>query len=376
MWNTAFRFMLYDKAKLIGILFGIVISVFLIGAQLGLLDGLLDNSIGITKGNTDYVFVVNKKSTSANSLLNIDKRVGYELQSIQGVDKVYPVVVTQANSKYASGATAIACIIGIQSPDFIGGPKQYLPGTNLNELQNEGAVIVDQADIENMENIKVGDHFSINEVPVYVSGISINNANMGQGNIITSIERARKIGGMSANYVSAYLIKTNSNDPIENAKIAATITKNIPTIKAASGIDYKEETLEYVKKSSGIMISFIILVGFALVTGLIIVGLTIYSSVNDRIKDYGTIKAIGGTNKLITKLILLQSVLYAIIGFAFAMTLLYGLRYIMMAANQVMNFTTPVLLFLIFSTIIISVVGSYFPLKKIIKLEPVQIFRM
>lgn len=376
MWKTAFRFMMFDKAKLIGILFGIIISVFLIGAQLGILDGLLDTSIGITKDNTSYLFVVNKKSTSAVTLLNIDKRVGNELESIEGVENVYPIVITAGTPKFASGATGMAVIIGVQSPDFIGGPKKYQPGTNLNDLQNEGAVIVDAADLENMENIKVGDYFMINDVRVYVSGISTNNAGLGQQNIITSIERARKLSGLNPNYVSAYMIKTNSNDPIINKKIAERITQTIPTIKATTGEDYKKETLEYIKKASGIVMSFMILVGFALITGLIIVGLTMFSAVNDRIKDYGTIKAIGGGNGLISKLILTQSLLYAIFGFALAMILLYGLRYIMIAANQGMNFSPMLIAFLIISTLNISIVGSYFSMRKILKLEPVQIFRM
>jgi len=376
MWKNAFKFMIYDKAKFFGILFGVVISIFLVGAQLGLLNGLLENSIGITKGNTEYLFVVNKKSTSATSLINIDKRVGNELQSIEGVEKVYPVIITMGTAKFKSGANGMLSIVGVQYPDFVGSPKDYLPNTNLNDLQNEGAVIVDNADLENMENVKVGDYFTINDQRVYVSGISVNNAGMGQANTITTIDRARKLSGFSPNQVSAYMVKTNSTDPIINKQIADRITKTIPTVKGATGADYMEESLEYVKKASGIMISFMVLVGFALFTGLIIVGLTMYSSVNDRIKDYGTVKAIGGSNGFIIKLILLQSVLYAIIAFIIAMALLLGINVMMTAANQGLIFTPNLILFLVSTTLIICLIGSYFSLRKILKLEPVQIFRM
>lgn len=376
MWNTAFRFMIFDKAKLIGILFGIIISVFLIGAQLGLLDGLLDSSLGVLKDNEQYLYVVNAKSTSSASLLNVDKRVGYELQSIAGVEKVYPVVVSGGTVKYPSGGTNPAVIVGVQTPDYVGSPLGYLPNTNLQDLQNEGAVIVDNGDVENMGNIKVGEFFAINEMRVYISGISINNTGLGQQNIITSIERARKLSGFSANHVSAFLVKTSSKDLAAQQQIAQSINQTIPTIKAYAGVDFLKFSLDYIKTASGIMTSFMILVGFALVTGLIIVGLTMFSAVNDRIRDYGTIKAIGGGNGLIAQLIMAQAALYAFIGFAFAMTLLYGLQYAMMAANQAMYFTPSLIAFLVFSTLIISLVGSYFSMRKILKLEPVQIFRM
>jgi len=144
MWKTAFQFMIYDKAKLLGILFGIFISVFLIGAQLGLLDGFIESSLGIIKGNTDYIFVVNEKSESSISLANVDKRVGYELQSIEGVKKVHPVIVTGATITMASGSTFGCVLSGIQGPDFVGAPQNFQADTKLNELQNEGAVIVDE----------------------------------------------------------------------------------------------------------------------------------------------------------------------------------------------------------------------------------------
>jgi len=55
---------------------------------------------------------------------------------------------------------------------------------------------------------------------------------------------------------------------------------------------------------------------------------------------------------------------------------LIGLKYFMESINQSMNYTLDRIVFLIFSTLIISVVGSYFSMRKILKLEPVQIFRM
>lgn len=376
MWKTAFRFMVYDKAKLIGILFGIIISVFLIGAQLGSLEGLIETSIGFVKGNTEYIYVVNRKSTSTATLLNVDKRVGAELKSIEGVEAAYPLVMSMGTVKYASGANGNAVIIGVQAPGFAGSPKEYLAGTSLYELQNEGAVIVDKADLENMENAKVGDYFSINNVRVYISGISVNNPGLGQQNIITTVDRARRVSNLDPNSVGAYLVKTTSADPIIQAQIIADINNQIPNVKAYSGQGFKKATEEYMKTSSGIVIGFMILVAFALFTGLVIVGLTMYSAVNDRIKDYGTIKAIGGNNPYIVKMIMVQSVIYAIIGFVFAMLVLYGLRYLMLSVNQAMNFSPSLIGFLILATLLISVTGSYFSMRKILKLEPVQIFRM
>ena len=70
MWKTALKFMTYEKMKLVGIMMGIVISIFLIGAQLGILNNILDISLGIVKGNEKYIFVVDKKSTKNHKVTN------------------------------------------------------------------------------------------------------------------------------------------------------------------------------------------------------------------------------------------------------------------------------------------------------------------
>lgn len=372
MWNTAFRFLLYDKTKLTGILCGIVISIFLIGAQLGFLDSILDQCLGITKGNEEYIYVVDQKTTSSSSLVNIDKRVGYELQSIPGVAHVYPVIVTAGTCKFKSGATGAATIIGVQSPAMAGAPREYNPGSAI----HEGEIIVDADDLENMENVQMDDQLTINDIKVKISGISLNNAGLGMMNIITTIDCARRLSKFSPNHVSAYLIKSNTPDTLLQRSIVNAINHAIPTVKAYTGKDFAFTSIEYIKKASGIVANFMLMVGFSLVTGLIIVGLTMFSAINDRIRDYGTIKAIGGGNRLIAWFIFQQAVLYAVIGFLLSMGTLYGLQALMAMAHKPIVYSSGTILFLFISTLVISLAGSLFSMRKIIKLEPVQIFRM
>lgn len=376
MWKTSLQFMTYDKTKLIGILAGIFIAIFLIGAQMGILDGILDTSIGIVKNNRDYIYVVDKKSTSSGTLANVDQRVGYSLQSIPDIGKIYPVIVTMGTIKLSTGTTLMSTIIGVQYPEMIGGPQKYSPETNLSDIQNNGAMIIDAGDVSSMDNIKQGDYFSVNDKRVYVSGFSVGNPGLGQQNIITTIERARQLSGFSNNHVSAYMIKSSSMDPVKQKQIIRTINETIPNVKAWAGNEFALKSIEYTKEVSGVVAVFYMMMTFSLLTGTIIVGLTMFSSVNDRIRDYGTIKAIGGSNKLIAQLIIKQAVLYALLGFTISVTSLIILKTFMNSINQSMIFTPSLWLWLFIATIVLSLLGSVISMRKIFKLEPVQIFRM
>lgn len=371
MWKTALDFMTYERSKLAGILLGIVISMFLVGIQLALVDKFLVDSTGFLRGNQEYIYVVDYKSPSSSSLLNIDNRVGYELRSIPGVDKVFPVVVSGGTCKFASGSTANVSVIGVQYPEMAGAPKHYTKETNLATLQNDGTIIIDQDDQSNFEDANIGSFFYLNDNRVTVGGISQGNDGLGVPYIVTTVERAKQLTGFNANSVSAFLLKCTNQDPQAQKLVVEQINRTIPNVRAYTGDGFVNKSMNYNKKNNGILGSFYLMITFALVAGAIIVGLTMFSSVNDRIRDYGTIKAIGGSNRIITKLILRQAVLYALIGFVFTAALLVLLINLLGATLSI-----GLLLFLFSMTLIMSLLGSLFCLRKIFKLEPVQIFRM
>jgi putative ABC transport system permease protein len=98
--------------------------------------------------------------------------------------------------------------------------------------------------------------------------------------------------------------------------------------------------------------------------------------VKDRIKDYGTIKAIGGSNSFIRRLIISQALLYSFVGFTIAFGLLQLFKMGVSGKNLEIIFSVPMIAGLIIITLALSLIGSLFGLRKIMKLEPVQIFRM
>ncbi len=120
--------------------------------------------------------------------------------------------------------------------------------------------------------------------------------------------------------------------------------------------------------------SFGTLVVFAMISGFFIIGLTLYSSALDRVKDYGTLKAIGANNKYVNKLLIMQAFMYAIIGFSIAFLLLFGFAQGVKNSGLNINFSVGFVSFLLGITLFISVGGSLFAVRKISKLEPASVF--
>jgi putative ABC transport system permease protein len=363
--------MWFDKAKMFGIVFGITLSVFLIGQQLGICLALIGSAASLASFNDQYIWVVSDKSREVNDLPALDMRVARSIMSVAGVRRVNPLVVVPGAAKFNNGKKAPLVVIGVSPQSFAGGPWKF-QGDKRSLLQ-EGAIITDGWETVLNENVQVGDNFEVNGSRVVLVDSTHGARGLGQSYAFTTVQLARKLGRISPDQASAFLIEWEEGYSPE--RVAANISKEIPGIKARDGKSFAWETLLYISTSSGIVTSFGFLVVFAIITGFAIVGLTLFSAVKDRVRDYGTIKAIGGTNGIVRKIILYQSIIYALVGFTLAIIMVNAF---IEGTKKTLDAQLPgaLIVFMVIVTLFISVISSLFAMRKITKLEPAEVFRM
>ena len=74
MLKYAWQFMKYDKAKSLGIVIGIIISIFLIGQQTGIFLFLTNAMKALVTNSQSDLWVVDSKTINANALGKLDIR--------------------------------------------------------------------------------------------------------------------------------------------------------------------------------------------------------------------------------------------------------------------------------------------------------------
>nr|WP_293833342.1 FtsX-like permease family protein [uncultured Arsenicibacter sp.] len=373
MLKTAFKFIKYDKPKSIGALAGIIISVFLIGQQAGVFIFLTDAMKSLVANNQGYIWVTDETTRNANQLSPLDVRKGREIASLPGVERVYPVVIASGAAKFANGAIGGLALIGSEAPDFVGGPWR-LYTARKEDMLPEGAILTDFYDAKALGGLKEGDYFEVNGKKVYNAGLTKGVRGFGAGTYtFTTIERARALTGFSNDKVSFYLVKWKSgSDP---AAVIQAINQTINGVRAWDAEDFAQTTVKTVLATNGIAASFGSLIGFAIISGLVIIGLTLYSAAIDRIKDYGTLKAIGATNGYIRRLILTQALLFALLGYVVGRLLVEGFRFGIAQSGTLFYFPAWFEYALFAITLFISLGGSLFAIRRITALEPAQVFR-
>lgn len=372
VFRIAFKFLVYDKAKSIGALLGIVISTFLIGQQLGIFFWMMGTMDVLVRLNPEYIWVVDNKTENANALARLDSRVEFEVKSMPGVKNAYPIFVGGATAQIPGGNSAAIILIGASVDNFVGFPKEFYEGSAA-DLIPDGAVTVDIFDTRTFPKTDIGTTFEINGRKAHVAARTRNVRGFGGILVFTSLERARNWSGATERPSNAILVETEPG--ADRAAIIADINDNIFGVRAWEGKEFGNKTVRFILTNTSIATSFGTLVIFAFISGFFIVGLTLFSAAIDRMKDYGTMKAIGATNSYIRKLIYSQAFLFAVIGFSLGYLLILGFKAGVAKQGLLIQFS-PWFLGLFFTMIcVIALGGATFASRRITRLEPAEVFR-
>ena len=321
------------------------------------------------------IWVVDSKTNDVNQLGRLDIRTLREVQGIKGVKEAFPLIITGASCNFKNGTSGGITLLGVDENHIhaLLDNDKIIAG-NVSYLQLDGAVSGEIFEKKNLGgDVNLGTNFEINGKRAFFVLQTKGFRGFGSSFCVTTIERARFFSNQSTSTISAVLVNVTSRKDID--EVIANINKSINGVHAWQSQKLASSSIKKVLSSSGIALSTGTLIIFALIAGFFIIGLTMYSSALDRLKDYGTLKAIGAGNNYISRLILTQAMFFSIVGFIIGIVLLEGFRIGVAKSGLIFSFS-PVVLLAMFSTIgLISLSGASFTLSRIRSVEPAAVFR-
>ncbi|MFD2969576.1 ABC transporter permease [Sphingobacterium bambusae] len=377
MINLAWKFIRFDRAKSIGVVTAMVISVFLIGQQLSLLAylmGLMGNLIGNAPVKENQVWIMEAQSKNINAINAIDQRLLQEIASLPVVRSTHPVVIAAARATFLDGKTAAVTLVGSDGPAFVMGPidQKLMDGTRL-DLLAPAAVSAEFFSAKNWDtDVVKGKAIEINGKRATINLVTRNAQAFGASLMYGTLENVCHLGNIPASEVS--LIIADLDAASNKEQFIQHIDSLYPHLKAWDAKELQRSSVREILITSNMGMSFGTLVLFAMLSGFFIIGLTLYSSALDRIKDYGTLKAIGARKGYVKRLIITQAFLYGCLGYAIALLLLFGFKLGVAKNGLLIDISIPFAAMLLVVTLFISVGGSLFAVRKIGKLEPASVF--
>jgi putative ABC transport system permease protein len=348
-----------------GVSFAVLLMLFLQGIYAGV---LAQSTAYVLNAGAD-VWVAQEGITDmfhSASILPTALRV--ELAAVSGVAAVHPLYGRSLHVNVNGGAADLF-VVGYDPDDGIGGPWEFVRGARR---VDPGSVIVDRVFAAN-NDVSLGDELALLDVRLRVVGISRDASTLFNSFAFISLEDAARLSGGGEN-VNFFLLELDEG--VRAADVEGAIEADFDGVWAYTRTEFAENNAQNARESFLPIIYAILVVGFLI--GVMVVALTIYTATMEKRGEYGVLKAIGGANGLLYAIILQQSFISSVFGFAAGVGFAYLAELIVEAALPEVRIEFELIAFAVvgLAAIAIALAAAYLPIRKVAKLDPADVFRV
>ncbi len=375
MWLLAIKSMLADRGKLLTSLLGVSFAVVLVNLQGGLFLGLMRKaSLLIDYGQAD-VWVGHRHMNNVDMGSFVPERWVHRLRAVDGVERADAYVVAGSVATMPDGRTENVLVVGCDPASMLGNAWLMVEGDARGIRHPEG-VLVDACNVNRLGDCRVGDVREINGHRARVVGLTRGITGFTSvPYVFTTVDRARaKYGlGIPPGQCSYFLVKAKpGTDPHE---LCERLRQRVPELDAYTRDDYSRMSVNYWLTRTGIGISFGLAAFLGLLVGLAVVAQTLYAAVTERVKEFGTLKAMGADDGCVARFVVAQALGSAVLGSAVGLlaAVLTGLGLSSPQAPVVLTWQVAALS--VGLTLLVCLAASWAPYWRIRRIDPASVLR-
>ena len=378
MYHIALKMLLGDRAKYIMLVGGLTFASLLMTQQSAVFFGLLSWTTSHMRNMRASIWVVDPKVEQINEIKPMRDTDVNRVRSVTGVAYAVPLYTGVIQARISDGTFKPVEMIGLDSATLVGRPPVILSG-RLEDLRLPNTVMIDELAVARLsatrsQKLGIGDTFEINDREARIVGICKTDRHFfGYPYVFTTYDEALQFAPKTRKMLSMVLAEPAHG---WTAAQAARAIEKETQLKAYTEAEFKSATVQWFFRNTGIPASFgtTILLGF--IVGIAICGQTFYSFVLENLRHLGALKAMGASNWLLARMLMLQALTVGIIGYGLGvgLTVVFGLLVLktgqppFLLPYQLPLFTLIVILF-------ICVFAALLGIRKIYKLEPAVVFR-
>ena len=311
-----------QKLRLVAAVTGIAFAVILIFVQLEFREALfvsavryhtaMDYDLAMLSPKTD--FMVSSKQFPRGRL--------YQVLGFDGVESVTAVYMRLASWRNPADPSNARNILAIGFDPSEPGFSRLLSAEQREAIKIPDQVIFDRRGRDEYgpvrEMLDAGQRVSaeINDRRIAIAGMYQVGTSFGlDGGIITSdLNFLRILPTRKKSAIDFGLIKLEPGQ--DAAEVQARIREAIPMdVRVLTRQEFKDVEVQYWNKTTPIGYIFAFGAVMGLIVGLIIVYQILFSDVQDHLKEYATLKAMGYTHGYLRNVVLQEAIILAVLGF-------------------------------------------------------------
>jgi len=372
--NLAVRNLLHDKLRSAMTVAGVAFAVTLVFVQVGLFLGLLHNA-SVTIENIDADLWVTSRNTP-----NVDFAHGFpegyvqRVRSVPGVERADNLLVQFLNMTFPSGAEEGLLVYGLEDFSRWRIPWSVESG-DLADLRRGDYMFLDASAERRYGPFAVGERREVMGYRLKIIGrtreaLSFTTTPIG----FLDYRLVQKLAGERMTGRTTYIL-VRAEEGADLAATKAEIQRRLPHNDVYTRDEWAQRSRRYWVASTGLGLNMYLTVFLGCLVGVVVVAQTLYTSTLEHLKEFGTVKAIGGSNADIYRILGTQAAIAAVVGFVvgggFALALGPA-----MAGIGLKLIVPPSLGAVVFAgTLVLCLASAFVSFRKVAAIDPALVFR-
>jgi len=379
---VALRMLTGDRAKYIGIVFGVTFAALLMAQQSSIFCGLMRNTTSQIRDiegadlwvmDPNVQFIDDVKPMSENKLLQV--------RGVPGVKWAVRLYKGLGRARLADGNFQQVILIGLDDATLVGAPRpDRIVSGDLGDLRQPNAVFMDEFGwryLYGSEPFKPGKTLEMNDSRAVIVGLCKCNPTF-QTFPVLYCTYSQAVQFVPQERKTLTFILAKAEDGLAPVELCARI-RDRTELRAETNDQFFWTTIDYYMKRTGIPINFGITVALGFFVGCAIAGQTFYLFTIENLKQFGSLKAMGVSNARLIRMILLQGLVVGVIGYGLGVggAALFGFVFerAVTTAPPAFYFGWQILVLTAGAVVAIIVLASLISLKRVLLLEAGVVFR-
>ncbi|MBS0577771.1 MAG: ABC transporter permease [Proteobacteria bacterium] len=372
--RIAFKLLVNDRGKFAALLVGITFAVLLMVMVTSMFAGVMRRASATVINTGSGIWVMDRAVNTVANNIPLPDYVLAAVRSIEGVKYAVPIFTGSALAKLPNGDYQAVSIIGLDDSSLTGRPE--LIEGHIEDIYADNAfIVVKDSEYQKLGSPHVGAEFEVNDHRGVIVGVGrVASAGLfGIPTLYTTYGRAVQ-DLPSTRFTMSYVLV----EP-KTPKDIASITSQVAALGylALTKDQFIQRTSAFYKYQTGVGINIMLMTVISFIVGLSISGQTFYTFILENLDKFGALKAIGARSRELIAMILFQAAFTGLTGYGLGV----GLCSLLIAAAKMRlpSYAATVTFFNLgvafVMVLIITGVASYTGIRRVIHIEPFDVFR-
>jgi putative ABC transport system permease protein len=373
MVSLARKNLLHDRLRFVITVAGVAFAVTLVLVQVGLFMGLLKKATVTIENASADIWVTSRNTPNVDFAHTFPETSVLRVRGVPGVARADNLIINFMNIQLPSGATEGVLTYALEDFAAWNLPWKVEEG-QVDDLRRGMNILMDRSAALRFGPFQVGDYREILGRRFKVIGTTTEAASFTTAPIVfMDLRRAQELSDEVAGLTCYVLVKLAPGaDP---QVVAAEIRRRLPYNDVFTREEWAARSRGYWVRSTGLGMSMGVTVFLGILVGIVIVAQTLYTSAVEHVKEFGTVKAIGGSNWDIYRILGEQALIAAVVGFAVGGALSYAVRPLMAKIHLAVSLEPGFAAAVFVGTVLMCLGAAMFSFRRVAGIDPALVFR-